>query len=242
MGSEREMASLRDRLDRWAPAESGVLLAALGIATSLWTFVTLASLVVSGHAQTIDERILLAFRRPEDLAVPIGPRWCHQMAIEVTALGSVPVMTAIILAVCVWMALADRRASIGIVLASSCGAGLLNTVLKSTFGRPRPTIVPQLAMVDSTSFPSGHAMIAAAVYLTLGALLARTTTRWPLRLYYLGAALAVTGLVAFSRVYLGVHYPSDVLAGMAAGALWALVCDVAAWRLQREGVERPPAR
>jgi undecaprenyl-diphosphatase len=218
-----------------------VLLAALGIAGSLWTFVVVASLVVSGHVQTMDERILLAFRRTDDPAIPIGPRWCHQMAIEITALGSVPVMTAIIIAVCAWMALAERRASIGIVLASSCGAGLLNTVLKSAFGRPRPSVVPQLAMVDSMSFPSGHAMIAAAVYLTLGALLARTTNYWRLRLYYLGVALGITGLVAFSRVYLGVHYPSDVLAGMAAGALWALVCDVAAWRLQREGVERPPA-
>jgi undecaprenyl-diphosphatase len=238
---KRRVPSFRDRLDRWAPAESGVLVAALGIAASLWVFVIVASLVVSGHVQTIDERVLLAFRRPDDPAVPIGPRWCHQVAVELTALGSVPVMTAIILAVCAWMALADRRASIGILIASSCGAGLLNTALKSAFGRPRPTVVPQLAMVDSMSFPSGHAMIAAAVYLTLGALLARTTTSRKLRLYYLGVALAVSGLVAFSRVYLGVHYPSDVLAGMAAGALWALVCDLAAWRLQREGVERPPA-
>lgn len=235
------MATLRDRLDRWAPAESRVLAAALGIVASLWLFVVLASLVVSGHAQTFDERILLALRRPGDLAHPIGPRWVHQVAVEVTALGSVPVMAAIVLAVCGWMALAGRRAFIGLVLASSCGAGLLNTVLKSTFGRPRPSVVPQLAMVDSASFPSGHAMIAAAVYLTLGAMLARTTTRRALRLYYLAVALAVSGMVAFSRVYLGVHYPSDVLAGMAAGGLWALVCDVAGWRLQREGVERPPA-
>jgi undecaprenyl-diphosphatase len=84
-------------------------------------------------------------------------------------------------------------------------------------------------------------MIAAAVYLTLGALLARTTTRLRLRLYYLCVALGMTGLVALSRVYLGVHYPTDVLAGMAAGTLWAIVCDLIAWRLQRKGVVRPPA-
>ena len=236
------MRTIRDRFERWAPAESRVLLAALGTVASLWLFVVLASVVVSGQAQTIDEHVLLALRRPEDRALPIGPRWCHQMAIEVTALGSVPVMAGIILIVCGWMALAQRRALIGLVLASSCGAGLLNTMLKSAFGRPRPSVVPQLAMVDSASFPSGHAMIAGAVYLTLGVVLARTTTRWRLRLYYLGVALTVTGLIAFSRVYLGVHYPSDVLAGMAAGALWALLCDIAAWRLQREGVARPPTR
>ena len=234
--------TMRARLERRFPVESPVLMAAVAIVASLWLFIVLASLVVSGHAQTIDERILVALRRPGDPAVPIGPRWCHQMAIELTALGSVPVMAAIILVVCGWMALAQRRALIGLVLASSCGAGLLNTALKSAFGRPRPSIVPQLAIVDSASFPSGHAMMAAAVYLTLGVVLARTTARWRLRLYYLGVAFAATGLVAFSRVYLGVHYPSDVLAGMAAGALWAILCDVAAWRLQREGVERPPTR
>jgi undecaprenyl-diphosphatase len=233
---------LRDRLERWAPAESGVLIAAVGIVGSLWLFGLLASLVASGHTQSIDERLLLALRRADDPAMPIGPRWCHQVAIEITALGSVPVLLAIIFVVAGWMALAGRRSMIGLVLASSVGAMLLNATLKRAFSRPRPTVVAQLAMVDSTSFPSGHAMIAAAVYLTLGALLARTTTRRRLRLYYLGVALAMSGLVALSRVYLGVHYPSDVLAGLAAGALWALLCDLAAWRLQREGVVRPPTR
>jgi undecaprenyl-diphosphatase len=162
------------------------------------------------------------------------------MAIEVTALGSAPVLLAVVFVVCGYLALERRGALVGLVFVSSIGAGLLNMVLKSVFGRPRPTIVPPLAVVDSPSFPSGHAMFAAAVYLTLGAILARTTTRWRLRLYFLGVALAVTGLIAFTRVYLGVHYPTDVLAGMTAGALWAILCDFAAWRLQREGVERPP--
>ncbi len=236
------MRRIRERFDRWAPAESPVLLAAFGIVASLWLFVVLAGLVVSGRAQTIDEQVLLALRRPGDPTIPLGPRWCHQLAIEMTALGSVPVLLTIIAIVCGWLALTARRAMIGLVLASSIGAMLLNATLKSVFDRPRPTVVARLAMVDSTSFPSGHAMIAAAVYLTLGALLARTTTRRRLRVYYLGVALVMSGLVAFSRLYLGVHYPSDVLAGMAAGALWALLCDVAAWRLQREGVMRPPAR
>ena len=233
---------IRERIDRFAPAESRVLFAALGIVVGVWVFAVLASLVVSGRAQAIDEQVLVALRRVGDPGVPIGPRWCHQMAIEVTALGSVPVLLAIVLAVCGWLALERRGALVGLVLASSLGAMLLNAALKGLFGRPRPTVVPPLAWADSTSFPSGHAMIAAAIYLTLGALLARTTTRWRLRLYYLAVALGMSGLVAFSRLYLGVHYPTDVLAGMAAGALWALVCDFAAWRLQREGVVAPPAR
>src|SRR5262249_44576114 len=101
--------------------------------------------------------------------------------------------------------------------------------------------VPHLAAVRSPSFPSGHSMLSAVVYLTLGALLARNTSEWNLRLYFLGVALLLTILVGLSRIYLGVHYPTDVLAGWAAGLAWALVCELVAQRLQRRGVVSEPA-
>jgi undecaprenyl-diphosphatase len=219
-----------------------VLVAALGIAAGLWVFVLVASLVTAGRTQAFDEQVLRALRRPDDPGVPIGPHAVHAFALDVSALGSVPIITLIVLLVVGYLLIERRYAMVALVLAASCGGGLLNTTLKAFFARPRPTVVPPLAIVGSSSFPSGHSMIAAVVYLTLGALLARTTTRWRLRLYYLGVALGMTGVIGVSRVYLGVHYPSDVLAGWVAGAVWALVCELVAQRLQRTGEVEPPTR
>ena len=232
--------SLLDRLRSWAPPESRILVVALGIVGSLWIFLSMAGLMTSGRTQAFDERMLLALRQPHDHAIPIGPRWCQLSAIELTALGSGPVLLAIILMVAGYLVIERRFAMMGLMFLACLGGMILSELLKAVFLRPRPTIVPPLAIVHSTSFPSGHSMAAAVVYLTLGALLARTTTRRRLRLYYLGTALALSGLIGLTRVYLGVHYPSDVIAGWAAGVLWALLCELIAQRLQRRGVVTPP--
>jgi undecaprenyl-diphosphatase len=108
---------------------------------------------------------------------------------------------------------------------------LLNLLLKLGFDRPRPDLVPHLTEAYQTSFPSGHSMSSAATYLTLGAMLARVQPSRRLKIYFLSLAIAVMLLVGFSRVYLGVHWPSDVLAGWAAGAIWALACWLLAWWL-----------
>ena len=224
------------------PEESRVLVAALGIVLGLWMFYAIASAMTAGRTQSFDERVLLALRQPADRAVPIGPRWCQAMALELTSLGSSVVLVTIIFFVLGYLAIERRFAMLGFVSLASFGGMILNTALKAAFARPRPTVVPPLAMVGSTSFPSGHSMIAAVVYLTLGALLARTTTRWRLRIYYLGTALFVTVVIGLTRVYLGVHYPTDVLAGWAAGTVWALTCELGATYLQRRGVVAPPSR
>jgi undecaprenyl-diphosphatase len=239
---QRRAGAWLGRLRALAPTESRVLVVALGIVAGLWIFVVTASLVTAGRTQAFDEHVLRALRRTDDPGLPIGPGWVHAFALDVTALGSVPIITLIVLLVVGHLAIERRHAMVALVLAASCGGGLLNGTLKALFDRARPTVVPPLAIVGSSSFPSGHSMIAAVVYLTLGALLARTTTRWRLRLYYLGVALGITGAIGLSRVYLGVHYPSDVLAGWAAGTVWALVCELVAQRLQREGEVEPPTR
>lgn len=232
----------RQRIRTWLPQEGRILVAALGIVLGVWIFWTIASAMSSGRIQGIDEHLLLALRRPDDRAVPVGPHWLQTTALELTALGSGVVLVTIILLVLGYLAIERRFAMLGYVALASLGGMILNTALKAAFARPRPTIVPPLAVVGSTSFPSGHSMIAAAVYLTLGALLARTTTRWRLRIYYLGTALVMTGVIGLTRVYLGVHYPSDVLAGWAAGVAWALTCELGVAYLQRRGVVAPPAR
>lgn len=226
----------------WLPQESRILLVALGIVLGVWLFWTIASAMSAGHTQDFDEQVLVALRRPDDRAIPIGPPWLQARALELTALGSGIVLVTMIGIVLGYLAIERRFAMLGYVALASFGGMILNTALKAAFARPRPTVVPALVVVDSTSFPSGHSMIAAAVYLTLGALLARTTTRWRLRLYYLGTALAMTAVIGLTRVYLGVHYPTDVLAGWAAGAAWALTCELGAAYLQRRGVVGPPTR
>lgn len=224
------------------PQESWILFVGLGIALTAWAFAFLAGHVMAGRTQAFDDRILLALRRPEDLSIPIGPAWGVAFALEFTALGSGIVLITVILLVCGYLALERRYSMMWLTLGASVGGMLLSVALKGVFGRDRPSIVPHLAVVQSTSFPSGHSMISAVVYLTLGALLARTTRDWRLRSYYLGVAMALTLLVGLSRIYLGVHYPTDVMAGWTAGAIWAIGCEIGAQALQRRGaLKRAPA-
>jgi undecaprenyl-diphosphatase len=111
----------------------------------------------------------------------------------------------------------------------------LSSALKALFRRPRPEVVPHLMRVYSSSFPSGHSIISAVVYLTLGALLARTFRQRRFKFYFLAVAVVLTGLVGVSRVYMGVHYPTDVLAGWTAGLVWATLCWLVDRHLQRRG-------
>jgi undecaprenyl-diphosphatase len=140
----------------------------------------------------------------------------------------------------VYLLLAGKRATALFVIAAVVGGMLLSTALKIGFERPRPDLVPAATRVYTASFPSGHAMLSAITYLTLGALLARVEERRRVKAFLIGVAVTLTMLVGISRVYLGVHWPSDVLAGWCVGAAWAALCWFVALQLQRRGqVERP---
>ncbi len=205
------------------------------IVASVWVFVELADEVGEGELQTLDERIILAMRVPGDPADPIGPEWFEEAVRDVTALGGTAVVALVTLAVAGFLVIRRRWSALWLVLAATFGAALLSLTLKEVFDRPRPDLVAHGAEVMTASFPSGHSMVSAAVYLTLGALLARLTGPAPVKLYLLGVACGFTGLIGLSRVYLGVHYPSDVLAGWAGGLAWAGLCGTVAWWLQRRG-------
>ena len=197
----------------------GLLLAIVGC---LLGFVFLADEVSEHETQSFDESVVLALRRAEDPSVPIGPVWLREAARDVTALGGVTVLTLVTLAVCGFLGLVRHFRSLLLVLGSTLGGAVLNALLKDAFARPRPTVVPHLVQASSSSFPSGHAMLSAIVYLTLGALLAQLTEgRW-LKAYVLGVSLALSFLVGLTRVFLGVHYLTDVLGGWMAGLAWAL--------------------
>ena len=212
-----------------------VLLAVLIVVAGTWGFIALADVVLEGRTQSLDESVLLALRRPDNPAMPIGPDWMAEVGRDLTAVGGVAVLLLATLAVAGFLLLDRKFAAMGFVLAAVAGGLVVSSLLKACFARPRPDVVPHLSQVYTSSFPSGHSMMSAIVYLTLGALLAHMVVRRPLKFYFLAVALLLTGLVGGSRVYMGVHYPTDVLAGWTAGLVWATLCWLAARKLQRRG-------
>jgi undecaprenyl-diphosphatase len=228
---------------RWiGKHELGSIVAMFVVAFGGLAFAELASEVSEGDSASVDQALLLAMRNPTDLSDPIGPRWVEEAGRDFTALGGRAVLTLLTVAVAGYLLLLRKSRAALFVVGSILGAAILQSVLKSMFARPRPDLVPHLAFVESPSFPSGHSMLSAAAYLTLGALLARMQTSRIVKAYMLLCALALAVIVGVSRVYIGVHWPTDVLAGWAAGAVWAALCWVAARALQRRGEIEPPQR
>lgn len=225
----RQQVAKRDREELWLLVG---LLVLLGI-----TFVVLnlAGEVLEGDTQYLDEKILAALRKADDPSTPIGPRWLAIAAQDVTALGSATVLGLTVVAVVGFLVLQGLIRNAGFVLIASAGGWLLNDLLKAVFARPRPSVVPHLREVFTLSFPSGHALTSAVVFLTLGALLMHVAERRIVKFYCLAVALIATVLIGATRVYLGVHYPTDVLAGWMFGTSWALLCWLVARVLDRRG-------
>jgi undecaprenyl-diphosphatase len=215
--------------------EVTVLLAVLSVVLASWVFIELADEVIEGSTQALDERVLRAMRRPDDPAVPIGPRWMHEVGRDLTAVGGIAVLTILTGAVAGFLLLRRMYGAMLLVLVATVGGVLVASLFKMTFARERPSVVEHLSIVTSSSFPSGHSLISAVVYLTLGTLLGRFVKEWTLKAYFFCVALLLTCLVGISRVYMGVHYPTDVLAGWAAGLAWALLCWLGAKYLQNRG-------
>lgn len=189
---------------------------------AIFGFAALADEVSEGATQRFDDWAVRAMRRPDDLAQPIGPRWLAEAGRDITALGSFTVLTLLVAAVIGFLWLIRSYGPLWLVFAATTSGLVANLLLKDLFDRPRPSVVPHLAHVSSSSFPSGHSMLSATIYLTLGAVLAQSVQSRVLKAYFLLVAAALTGLVGVSRVFLGVHYPTDVLGGWIAGSAWAL--------------------
>jgi undecaprenyl-diphosphatase len=209
------------------------------VAVLLFAFVQVADEMREGEMQAFDERVLLAFRTAGDPADPVGPHWFEEMVRDFTALGSTGVLTIVTLSVAGWLVVMGKGRTAAFVLVAVAGGVIASSLLKLGFARPRPDLVPHGMMVFTNSFPSGHAMMSAVVYLTLGDLLARAQRSVALKVYILSLAVFLTVLVGLSRIYLGVHWPSDVLAGWAVGACWALFCWLLMSRLQVAGRMEP---
>lgn len=213
-------------------------LVAIAVAAMLaWAFIALLEEVSEGDTRAVDEAIILAFRVPDNPADPIGEPWFEEAMRDITALGSAPTLVIAVLAVVGFLALAKAWRPAIFTLLASGGGLLLSSLLKYTIDRPRPDLVPHGNLIYTSSFPSGHSMMSAVVYLTLAALVTRLIERKRLKGYALAVAMTLTLLIGVSRIYLGVHWPSDVLAGWAAGAAWALGCWLIARRIGLGGDE-----
>jgi undecaprenyl-diphosphatase len=223
---------------RFGNVEKGRLVLFAILAALLLSFGLLAREVVDGSTHAFDERVLLLFRTPGNLSRPLGPPWLKEAMRDVTALGSTVVLAIVVASVAGFLAVSGLSHAALLLLVSVLSGVLLSNTLKAGFLRARPDLIPHDTLISTASFPSGHATLSAVVYLTLGALLCRTQSSPAVKAYILGVAALLTLMVGISRVYLGVHWPTDVAAGWLLGSLWALLSwSVMVWLQGRGAVE-----
>lgn len=226
----------------WSRIEFSVLAAGIIIAGGLWGFIELMEIARDSVPHAFDTDILLAFRVAGEPNNPLGPSWLEEAMRDITALGSAAVLIYITAITIIYLCMIRRWGAALFVFASVAGGQVLSSLLKLGIDRPRPDLVSHLAHVHTMSFPSGHAMLSAVTYLTLGALLARFLPGRAETIFVFFIAILTTLLVGISRVYLGVHWPSDVLAGWCAGFAWATACWLVSRYFLRSGASDQSTR
>lgn len=199
------------------------LLLFFAISALLVLFVWIADFAIGGASSSLDESILLAFRNAQDLSDPIGPRWVEEMMRDITALGGVGILVSFSLIVFVYLLIGSNKNIAWAFFCIAVSGITLSFSLKYGFTRPRPDLVPHGSYVYTSSFPSGHAMMSSLIYFTIAGMLTQVTTKRRLKTYFFVIALILSISIGISRVYLGVHYPTDVLAGWLVGSGWALL-------------------
>lgn len=205
------------------------------IAGGLWGFVELADEVTEQETQSFDERILLSLRNPQNDEDPIGPGWIEEMGRDFTALGGWAFLSLLTFTIAGYLLLEQKPHLALFLVITVSGGTIASYLLKSAYDRTRPDLVPHGSIVYTSSFPSGHSMMAAVTYLTLAVVLARAHSRRRVKSYFITIAAMLTMAIGVSRVYLGVHWPTDVLAGWTAGTVWATSCWLIARRMQARG-------
>lgn len=213
-----KLPSLKSQeLSGWLPhgAAAWIVIALAG------TLALLAVAIATGSAASLDRSLLLGLRDPVDASKALGPTWLQIAARDITSLGSPAILTVITASAAGFLLLRQRGGEAALLVTAIATGALVSNGLKDIVGRARPDFVAEVAMTQTFSFPSGHAFLSALAFLTIGALLARSQPQRPLRIYLIATAIVLTFLVGVSRIYLGVHWPTDVIAGWCAGALWA---------------------
>ena len=240
MSTEHEPARGFVRVfDFFNRVEFPVLLAPSLIAGGLYAFIELSEVARETVPHDFDTRILLAFREAGQPDNPIGSPNFESKVRDITALGGTAVLVLLTALVILYLLIAGKWQIALFVLAAVGGGQVVSTLLKLGIDRPRPELVSHLMEETSRSFPSGHAMMSAVTYLTLGSLLARIVKQRRQKVFFLFVAVLLTLMIGLSRIYLGVHWPTDVLAGWCAGSIWAMLCWlIARWWLKNR--DTPP--
>jgi undecaprenyl-diphosphatase len=212
-----------------------LVVAAAAIIFCVGLFITLADDVFEDDTIGFDRAMLLWFRQGQDPHIPVGPAWFREAALDTTALGSPFILGLIALASLGFLYFEGQKRVALFAVGSLAGGALMSLLLKQFFQRPRPEVVPHLREVVSTSFPSGHAMGAAVVFLTLAVIFVKAFRSRRAKAFCLGLGVFLALIVGASRVYVGVHYPTDVAGGWLAGTAWAL----ATWAVSQFLPTRP---
>ncbi|KQT50727.1 PA-phosphatase [Aureimonas sp. Leaf454] len=221
------------------PLAGPTLVVLVIVCAAIWGFVALAGEVMEGETHQFDTWLLLSLRDAADPANPYGPGWLRELVRDFTALGGTGILTLLTIATALFLRLQGNKRSMWVVLAAVGGGFLMSSLLKHGFSRPRPELVPHGSIVYTASFPSGHAMLSSVTYLTLATIVARVQPRRAMKIYVFTVAILLTLAVGFSRVYLGVHWPTDVVAGWVAGSAWAIMWWALANWLELRGVVEP---
>ncbi len=231
---------IRKAFARMGDGDFVLLLTALVIVGSVWSFLAIGNAIQDDEIPSFDKRVMASLRHPDNPKKPIGPAWLIPATRDVTALGSFVVLCFVTLMVSGYLLLAKKYHALILVVVVIVGGSFLSDFLKRAYNRPRPNPEFHLDQVTTPSFPSGHTMGSAVVYLTLGVLLSRLVEQLRFKVYFVSLAVLLTVLVGLSRIYLGVHYPTDVLGGWTAGLAWSLAWWLLVRYLQQtQAVEKP---
>lgn len=222
--------AIRERL------ETRTLVGLLALVGVPWLFLSIADEVSEGETRALDRSLLLAMRNPGDPSDPIGPRWLEESVRDVTALGGFTLLTILTVVATLLLLCKSRRREALVFASVVVLAQVSNSLLKGFYERPRPDLVAHGSYVYSHSFPSGHSAMAAVVFLVLATVFASVEPRRRTKALIYGVAIAAVIAVGVSRIYLGVHWPTDVLAGWCVGVGWA----IAAWLVLAFGRPRLP--
>lgn len=232
MNLKEKIIGIKNFVTDYSSREIKILINLFILVTALLVFTYVAKEVVSGESEGFDE-MTLDFLRHDGKIMSDKQTWLTGMMIDITALGGATVIFMITTAVVFYLLIQKQYEFMWLILIATVGGALLSLGLKELFARERPPLIFHLLTVKSMSFPSGHAMMSSVVYLTQGALLAKVQSNKNLKAYILTVAIILVFLIGISRIYLGVHYPTDVLAGWSVGLAWASLCWLAAKYLQR---------